>query len=215
MKLLRSQKNALFDVITEEGLPPAMFELTEGEETCVRYRPNKEYSLRVQEVTGAKYWIKICPGFETFQKTYVRDKFPGVLDIAHIWVNFLKNEVEVPDKWGQMEKELRKVPALATTGFDLPGLFSVAEYEHLGARMSALKNGLGGIARDEEGRQAVEDKLDRLMQLARSLNKTDWRDLFLGAVMGLILNLTFDKQMVSQVWIAVKEFFSTAILIPQ
>ena len=67
--------------------------------------------------------------------------------------------------------------------------FSYEEYASLEERMQELKDQVSKLDLVENQIKKIDEKLDYLLKLAQSMKKRDWKELFIGAMLSLIMQL--------------------------
>jgi hypothetical protein len=59
---------------------------------------------------------------------------------------------------------------------------------------------------------AIANQLDHLMELAKELNKFDWKSLFIGTISSIIIQLGVTKENAHELWSLIKKVFNNFFL---
>lgn len=217
MKLLVSQKDELFDLINDsEWFSPSQFKIIEtgtkekGVNTEVKFE-NSEYYFRFFEQRDyyGVFVANYSPGEKLlFEATSSLDWNLGVIHFKN-WLRFLNREINAPDKWSRLLKELSNIQILSETD---ETKFSYREYNELSDKISQIKDLIKTVPLLVEQQNAIIDKLDHLTDLARELNKFDWKSLFIGTITSIIIQLSVTKENALQIWALIKKVFNNFFL---
>ena len=189
MNLLQSQKNRIYDIIQKEGLSPSMFYFQDNTKSVVLYMKSSNYYFNIAE-NGTL--VKYSPGPDSFEAGYFSTRnWEDQVEYIIVWLQCLVRELNEPDKWKLLQEGLEGVDFSDIKYEDIK--FSYQEYELLKIKMDELKEKLGRLDLLESQLKQINDKLDHLLNLAKSMNKTDWKELFIGSVISLIMQLSIDK----------------------
>lgn len=214
MLLLTSQKNTLFDLIENWWLSPAQFEFQE----LISHRSNDPVTNLIFKDSGFYYSFETidnkhatiyCPG-ESFYET---EKFPGSWELQLIyfkdWLKNLSREISTHDKWERLQQEIRWISINFEHDEDN---FSVQEYEDLKLRITSLKNGIASIGASPEQITIINAKLDHLTELAKEMNKFDWKSLFIWSIVSIVIQLGVSPTNAQALWLLIKQVFNNYFL---
>ena len=217
MKLLVSQKDEIFDLINNsEWFSPSQFKLIEigtrekGVNTELKFE-NSEYYFRFfeQREYHGVFVANYSPGEKLlFEATSSLDWDLGIIHFEN-WLRFLHREINAPDKWSRLLKELSNIQILSETD---EAKFSYREYIELTDKISQIKGLIKTVPLLVEQQNAIIDKLDHLTELARELNKFDWKSLFIGTISSIIIQLSVTKENALQIWALIKKVFNNFFL---
>lgn len=217
MKLLPSQKNTLFDLIENSGLSPSQFTLenyiSTGSSvvyTELRYK-NSEFFFRFSLSNNgmAPFRAVYCPAENLYSDDSFFSSWESEMEYFHDWLKLLAREISTPNKWERLKNELEGIGINFENNEDK---FSVSEYEDLKQRVMILKQGTAAIALLPEQLATINNKLDHLTELAKEMNKFDWKSLFLGSIMSIIIQLGVTKENANELWALIKRVFNNYIL---
>ena len=218
MRLLTSQKNSLYEIIERKGLSPSSFQFEEarslevlGEvDTFLHFNQMFHFVFRShsnQDIIIVEY----SPGQHAFKRTeYVSGWFDAQKHFT-IWSECLFNELTQIDKWQRLNDELNQIN-ITYSGED--DKFSASEYEELKTQMLFLKERIKQINLLPEQLIAIENKIDHLTVIAKSLSKFDWKGLFVGTFVSIIIQLGVTQENAKAIWDAIKLAFTKYFLLP-
>ncbi len=194
MKLLNSQKNALFELVEESGLSPNLFtyqEPTENDSSTYLRVKNSDYFFEFTSHENKHYSI-YSPGDDTIEER----RYPGSwnLQLTNVrkWITNLERELDSPNKWDLLEEEIKN------SNFDDIEYdntkFTHEEFKLLESKINDLKIKIEKLDLIEEDLNTIHKKLDHLLKLSEKMNKNDWKNLFIGTLISITAQLTIDKE---------------------
>lgn len=218
MKLLISQKDTLFEFIERAGLSPAQFDFQETsgyfsvEEMATRLIfKNSEfyYSFETYPNSLTSHFAIFCPG----RSAHTEQENPGSWNVqlkyVNVWLYNLVREINTPNKWDRLNKEIKGI------GFNFENnedKFTVGEYEDLKQRISTLQISINSIGLLPEHVEAINAKLDHLTDMAKEMNKFDWKGLFVGTIIAIIIQLNVNPENAQVLWTLIKQVFNNLLL---
>ena len=216
MKLLPSQKNQVYDLITATNFSPTQFYLDEihsvktrnDEVTEVRYE-DSDYFFAFEIYNGDHYAL-FSPGSTKLNDEYYTEFWEQQLYWFEQWLSLLEREVNSPDKWSRIRSEAN---GMKINFQDSESKFSIKEYEDLKLKMQILKNNIKLIGLDHSQIEIINSKLDYLTEMAKDMNKYDWKGLFIGIIISVIIQLGVTQDNANSIWTAIKKAFNTFILL--
>jgi hypothetical protein len=90
--------------------------------------------------------------------------------------------------------------------------FSFNEYGDLKAKVETLKNSINQIGLLSDQVLTINSKLDHLVDLAKEMNKFDWKNLFVGTIISMIIQLSVTQDNAKALWILIKQIFNNYLL---
>ncbi|MDQ3021320.1 MAG: hypothetical protein M3R36_12235 [Bacteroidota bacterium] len=213
MKLLLTQKNQLFDLIELEGLSPIQFNIIETENrlglsTRFEYA-NSGFFLFESEISDFLSHVIYSPGDFTFQSgTNTKDWNENIKHFRG-WLNYLKREINAPDKWGKLQSEIENLNLIGAEDEDK---FSASEYEQLKVKMETLKKKISELSLNPKQSEIINSKLDYLTMIALTLNKFDWKSLFIGTIISIIIQSSISPENSKALWLLIKGIFNNYFL---
>ncbi|HEY1062909.1 MAG TPA: hypothetical protein VGE44_14530 [Daejeonella sp.] len=210
MKLLPSQLNQLYDIITQGGyFSPSQFEKSaNGDHFKLT---GSEYYFRIFEADGYanSFIVNFAPGESFYKESSSRIGWHDVSSYFANWLYFLKREVIAPDKWGRLLEEMR---SLIGTTPNYNAKFSHAEYLDISYKFEHIKSSLTQIPLLKEQNEAIINQLDNLLELTNKLNKFDWQNLFIGTIISIIIQLNVTPENASLLYELIKTTFKGLFL---
>lgn len=217
MKLLLTQKNDIFDIILDEGLNPKDFKFTEEllmkDEivTYMRYKTTKYYFMfRSFGVSG--YRTEYSPAEKSLEGAEsVRGGWKQFSTRIRRWLRHLKRETNTVDKWDTFKKGLQLIP-FAFDADNKTEKFSADELKLIELKIDTIKHEIKKLELPNDTINQLNIKLDSLNDKAEKLSKTDWKELFIGAIMGTIFNLAIPSDAAKTIWEIIRHTFKQYIL---
>jgi hypothetical protein len=217
MELLLTQKNDIFDIILEEGFYPSDFTFKEeilGANEIVTYLKfrgtNYYFSFRLLKFSG--YETEFSPAEKSLIGTdSVRGGWRLFLIRVRRWLRHIKRESNLIDKWEAYKLGLQVAPFTFSLN-DESEYFSVDELKLISLKIDLIKQGLKELELPEETIKQLNIKLDALNEKADKLSKTDWKEIFIGAIIATIFNLSIPSESALAIWEIIKQTFNQYII---
>ena len=212
MILLTSQKDELFKIISDNNLSPSLFEfekitinqILEKYATKLKYKHSDFYFIFDTGEDMDHYSI-FSPGKDKF----VQEEYPHTWDIQKsyftAWIKFLIREINTPNYWERFEKEIKEI-RITEEGF-IEDKFNATEFEEVKIKIDLIKNGLLDTGINQENINIINKKLDDLTELSKTMNKFDWKSLFIGTIINLTMQLTLTPENSKNLWLLIKNIF--------
>lgn len=220
MKLLISQKDKLFEIIeNDNNFTPSQFEINE-----ICQGGNKimtEFKFK-----NSDYYYKFFPDTESASCFYANYS-PGVYSnidyttrfvindesnkLFKQWLFCLNRELNAPNKWERLQNEIQSLN-INFNEDNSNDKFSFQEYTDLSNKIDILKQNIKSINFSSEQLNAIDIKLDDLKELAKNLKRFDWRNLFIGTIISIIIQLEVNKDNANDLWRLIKHIFSNLFL---
>jgi hypothetical protein len=182
LPLLRSQEVDVFQRLTDAGFEPREFELVGDFETSNGVRCP---ALRHRQ-TG-QYWVEYSPGHDKPVDSYGTGNWDAVV-VPRLseWLGYVRRELEAPDLWGELRREGDLVGGEPNIELNTP--FTETEKVAVREQLSEVKHLLRAQHQLTEAQfDALDARLDYLADAADRLGRVDWREAFIGAMLGLVL----------------------------
>jgi hypothetical protein len=197
MKLLQSQKNDLYDKIIEVGLSPIQFEFVQEPSRFNNFQPvtilkyyGSDFYFNFDNI-GKNLQYNYNPGIEYIEVSGMASDWIEELKYFHQWLQYLKREVDAPNKWERLKQEINEI---GITYEDSQDRFSALEYEDLRLQMNTLKDGVRKLELQPEQIELINSKLDHVTELAITMNKFDWKGLLVGTAVSLVMQLALTPE---------------------
>lgn len=211
--LLESQKNEIFDLLVGYGFNPSEFTINDEREAASVFYKNKDYYCLIY--FSPKYFkgkLIVCPGTERKTDTYLPEnpKWEDYKKFVVTWINDLKKELNTESKWKKLEKE--KV-FLSNTINATGDRFTESEILLIKEKINQVKLGLKSIGLEENQISKLNEKLDNLTELTKTLTKINWVEILIGTLISQILSLQIPLDKAEQVWTLVRNAFTNWLLL--
>jgi len=190
-ELLKSQRNAILDLLTANGFAPADFTWTTATSivtsglTVSRLDHIPSGSYYQFDLRDGKAWTRFAPG----EDRAVESRYPGSwglqLRYCGEWLEYLRRELDAPDKWLDFGGVLGEQPLSNTR-------FSVEERTEVLARIEAARLFLIEIEPNEDKLGSALARLDYLVEASRQQGRRDWWFLAIGVAASIVWDLALD-----------------------
>ena len=207
MNLLLSQKNALFDLISENGFSNSQFTLLDESAdnlSTISYN-NSIFYFSIADANTGKSIIEFSPAYDQIIKDYEDVSWNSVVDSFKYWLKYLKREVTAEDKWARLDQEIKSANISFESETDK---FSFAEYQEVKVKVEVLKDQIKAIPLELAQAEAINNKLDHLIVLAETSSKFDWKAQFVGTIIAIIIQLSVSPANAKALWDLIKHVFS-------
>ncbi|HSY77944.1 MAG TPA: hypothetical protein VK890_13845 [Bacteroidia bacterium] len=217
MKLLTSQKDAIYDLIEASLFFPAKFEFSEissknfhGTIATILSYKNTEYSFSFENLIGSNdHYAIFCPGASSHTDNDTTLSWTNQLNAVNRWLSYLEREVTSPNKFKRLKHEIEGIKMVFTNDEDK---FSVHEFEDVQRRVALIKESTLSLGLLPQQINSINSKLDHLTEMAKELNKFDWKSLFIGAIVTIIIQLEVTPEHAKLLWDLIKRSFDNYLL---
>jgi hypothetical protein len=120
-------------------------------------------------------------------------------------------ELNSPNKWDRLSKEIKNA-GINLDKNNSDNKFSILEYEDLKTKILTLKQSSHTIGLTSEQSNAIEAKLDHLTDMAKILNKFDWKSLFVGTIISVVIQLNVTQDNANSLWTLIRQIFKNFLL---
>jgi hypothetical protein len=206
MILLRSQKNTLFDLINSTNyFTPSNFEVEEYGQNLNLYFPNTDYHFAISEsgITSRDFYMRYSPAKDTVNEEYAINWSEMVLEFKK-WLTYLEREVSIEDKWARI---LAEASYLMTSVEESSNKFSHEEYLDITVKFNYIKANIRSIPLQSQQIDAINSKLDHLLEMTTKLNKFDWQNLFVGIILSIVIQLGVTQENAKLLYELIKQTF--------
>ena len=217
MKLLLTQKNDIFDFILDEGFSPKDFTfieelLTKNEiVTYLKYKDSNYYFM-FRNFGVSSFGTQYSPGESSLEfEESVRGGWKQFSSRVKRWLRNLKRETNSLDKWEALKKGLQILP-FAIDKDNTNENFSLEELKIIDFKIQTIKQEINKLDLPMETINQINIKLDILNDKADKFSKTDWKELFIGAIIGVIFNLAIPQDTANAIWEIIRQIFKHYIL---
>ncbi|MBL7189805.1 MAG: hypothetical protein ISS70_26035 [Phycisphaerae bacterium] len=215
IRLLKTQRNSVFDILVEYGLEPAAFRWSTLKSTFSPKGPvsmlmchNTSFYCRFDSKSthpGA-YRLVFSPGISTRVATSGDISWEVcVTQVVRNWVRCLKRELDTPDLWQEVEKyrsSLSLTPPENLVNEPIPA-YEVEQITQNLQLLAAQTNELHGLSEDQD--TFVRSKLAYLADAAKRQGRLDWMHTFIGVLISIVIGLAMAPDRAKEFWELVKQ----------
>lgn len=207
--LLPSQRREIFELIRRSEFEARHFELRDagqvdhiGEYAEIIHKPTRYYlRIRRGSFQGDSGWrVELSPAMETrVGSSAVGPWREIVLPGVDVWLELLARELDAgEDPWEQIAHQRELVaPELHTTE-NTP--FAPEERAQISTQLREIKEYLRSTqSLSEASTAAIEDRLAYLEEAAGRMGRVDWRNAFVGVMLGLVVEAVAPPEVVREV----------------
>jgi hypothetical protein len=205
VSLLRSQEAWVFGALADSGFDPREFDLVD---TFSVARPGGTAPALIHRPTGFYFAFgrsaqhlqaEFSPGATALVATFTGSDWNGVFATSLLdWLRYLRREIEAPDLWGELGREAQLVAGDVSEEANTP--FSAEEQVEIRRQLQEVKQLLrGNAALGPAQLEALDARIDYLAHAVSRLGRIDWREAFVGAMLGLVLQAVVPPEAVREV----------------
>lgn len=210
MQLLLSQKNAIFDEIEFFKFSPSQFSFNAYPEVTIIKLINTDYHFEIKDTNNYNFsTVEFSPGEEYFSEAYTCQSWPDTLHRFSLWLDNLKRETQLEDKWERLQQEIESIEIPFSND---NSTFTVSEFEILRENFKLIKTKILNIGLTEPQNEIIISKLDFLLEQSKTMNKFDWKSLFIGTIITIIIQLSLSQEQGTAIWNLIKEVFKNYLL---
>lgn len=210
MELLISQKDKIFQIIQSSNFfSPNQFKIVVARyktETQIKLQSSKYYfNIRSEDKTGG-FEIERSPAKDRLLITISILNWSTVVEQFTEWIENLEREIKSPNLWDKFESNL--------FGFEIqPDLdnskFTAKEFEQLSLKMKLLIQNVETLNLLNNEKNEIQNSLQHLLELSKDLGKFDWKSVFVGTIISIIIQLNVNKENADALWKLIKQAFNT------
>jgi hypothetical protein len=198
VRLVKWQRNAIFNAVVEGGLDPreCTFDYDDAS-TRVTHRPSGSYF--VLEGDPLRYTGQSVVG-DRPPWPLIFFSWLTVPDRVKRWAREVKEDVDTPDLWAELQRERE---ALAVRPYEdaenTP--FTAAEQAEIAEQLRQVKAYVKTMSSLSEAQMSsLEWRLDMLRAAVGRMGRQDWRGVVGGAILGAIVNDLIPAEVVQHIF---------------
>lgn len=187
-RLLRSQKNAIFNALKSTHINHFDFDLEDTDEKFKLHHKDTNHYLEISYKAGAyNYAITYSPGDNVWEDSKRVDSWNAVFHIVESWARYLEGEASQPEYWdniGQAPISLGSASEVENS------VFSESERNDIRGKLNQIERFLfENYELSPESQRLVTNKLDGLEQLAESQGRIDWLHTAVGVAFTIVVGV--------------------------
>lgn len=209
-RLNKSKRNGIIEAIRRRGLEPKEFNLGEDEnEAWVKHKlSNAHFTIGGN---SSKYSVSYAAGDSPAWRIE-KYSWDGVMTSFDTWLYQLKNDLETPDLWAELQGEAELFGAASDTVDDNTP-FTQEEKKGIAEQLRKLGEqaqntySLSGIQVKE-----LNMKLDYLIKASDRIGRIDWHNALAGAIIGFVLTAALPPETARAMFLMFVQVAKTILL---
>jgi hypothetical protein len=207
--LQKWQTNGIFETIRSVGLDPREFDLE-----------NSQVDARIKHKLSESYFFVGGDAGHYVGRSVVGDGVDRQFDefswqplIARVrrWFEEVKRDLATPDLWAELQRETELLRGHSDDSTENT-LFTPSEQSEIASRLLELKDRTThAYSLSVAQMQVLDAKIDYLTHAADRLGRIDWRNAFVGVILGYLLVLALPPEsahdIVVQMLLAIGPFY--------
>jgi len=215
MKLLVSQKDTLYELINASNyFTPNQFHIKEAKKervtTTIFFRETDYYFRFCEDTPYIAFFLNYSPGYDRYLHVTSNLSFDAAMVEFCDWLENLKREINTPNLWKKFTSQINDLSL--SSEFD-NSKFTYSEYSDLEVKIKLLMNGISVIPLMLSQQNEIKNSLEHLLELAKESGKFDWKNLFIGTIISIIIQLGVTPDNASAIWSLIKSVFNNYFLI--
>lgn len=192
-RLLRSQKNEIFDALKLRQINHFDFEVEDTTELFKLTHKETGHFLEITyDVPNWHYGITYSPGNKKWKDQESADSWSQIMAIVSPWTQYLSDEIAQPDYWNDINIESISLTAANTVD---NSLFSDIEKAEIKNKLNQIETFIiENYKISAQDRKLISDKLDRLEQKANTDGRLDWLHTAVGVIFTIIVGVGLAPQ---------------------
>lgn len=200
------------------GLAHSSFEWTEidsilkaGDRTSILNYKNSDFMYGFETGHRNDHYAIFCPAEGEYCKEVYLGSWGEQLKYFEQWLTYLQREITATNKWERFDRELKQLNFNSDQNAEK---FSFSEVEELTNKINLLKKKIKAIEKlPESSIKILNNKLDYLVEQSKVLTKFDWKSLFIGIIINIIMALAIPPDASKAIWAAISEVFQNFLLL--
>lgn len=208
-KLLRSQKNEIFELIKRNNLNPSDFK---WDKILSKYTEKLEVPKLIHQPSDYYYIFERRGGFDWTENSPGINKWTESCSVLGLhrqyvneWLNRLKKEIE-PDLWESISEENIFSEFEASSNNDSP--FTIEEQKYISTHLHKIERYLISTQNLlEEDKEFVKTRLDYLENSSKRQNRQDWKHTMIGVLFTIVVGIRMESSTANELFKLAFEYF--------
>jgi hypothetical protein len=199
MMLVKYKRNDIFEAVESAGLEPRDFDLSDDDDARIKHRWSESCFIIGGEAGHYTGYYVVGDGADWPYEVY---SWTALLDRIRRWLGEVKRDLETPDLWAQLRGDTALLEASSDeTRENTP--FTPTEQEEIARALRGLgEDAMRTYTLSAAQAQELDAKLDYLVNAAGRLGRTDWRGVFIGVMLSLVLTSALPPESVRHILVA-------------
>lgn len=209
-RLQKYKRNGIIEAIRKVGLEPKEFDLGEDEnEVRVKHKPtNAHFTIGGN---SSKYSVSYAAG-DSPALRIEKYSWDGVMNSFGNWLFQLKNDLETPDLWAELQGEATLFEA-APNAADENTLFNQQEKKEIAEQLRKLgEQAQNTYSLSEIQVKELNIKLDYLIKASDRIGRIDWHNALAGAIIGFVLTAALPPETARTMFLMFVQVTKTILL---
>jgi hypothetical protein len=207
--LLRSQKNAILELVKRSELDPFNFSWSEElskfswggnrpEVSCLSYNDTEFYFL-FDFLKGENYAI-FSPGADKLVEKAYPGNWESQLSYVKKWLTCLKREIQQPDLWVELAKyKLAPGEQISREIENEP--FTAQQVDQIAESLNKIREYLeANFNLDMQQKTLMNEKLNYLLEASKRQGRKDWLHTSIGVIFTIATGLALAPEQAKVIW---------------
>lgn len=208
MDLLNSQKKEIFDLIVYRNFEPNSFELVINHNDftlgipVLTYKDTKYFfAFNSGDIKGQSYGNSIfSPGKSVLVQMPPYNSWPDQCSNFYSWLDNLERELSIKNPWENI-KDYLPSNEIDFRDKDINSEFSFQEVAQIEASLNNFKTQLlEKYTLSAEQIEIISRKIDYLCDTAKRSRKIDWKNIFVGSMINLMITINLSPEQAYAFW---------------
>lgn len=194
----------MFRAVQKAGFDPHEFEWRQGpgqlpgeHAPALRHTSGAFFQF---EIDGTNHYGYYAPGPQTLGQS-VEPRYGSwhsLLEAVERWLEFLRREIETPDLWSELARERELVASPPAEAENTS--FTAVEQAQIAHQLSEIKTYVRQTHKLTAAQyEAIDARLDYLVEAASRMGRIDWRNAFVGAFLGAVVQAVIPQDPVRDI----------------
>jgi hypothetical protein len=198
--LVKYKRNDIFETIESSGLDPGEFDLVDDDAGVrIKHRWSGSYFIIGGDAGNYASHYVVGDGPDWPYEVY---SWATLMERIRRWLGEVKHDLETPDLWAELRSDTELLEATSDeTRENTP--FTPSEQKEIARSLQGLgEDAKRTYALSAAQEQELDAKLDYLVDAAGRLGRTDWRGVFVGVMVSLVLSGVLPPESVRHILLA-------------
>jgi hypothetical protein len=181
------KRNEILKAIRAAQIDPREFDLKDsGSEVCIKHKWSaSHFTIRggLVKYTALRVVGDAAPWAQS--EAY---SWQGLMELVSTWLFFVKVDLDTPDLWAELQREAELLGGGSAELIENTP-FTSDEQQEIARRLEEVATDVKRAhALSKAQAQTLDEKLDYLVRASARLGRIDWRNAFVGAILGYVLS---------------------------
>jgi hypothetical protein len=184
--------NNIFEAIKEVGLDPREFDLKDSSaEVRIKHKWSESYLISRHE---SGYYVGQSVVGDGHVWPYGPYGWQSLMQRVSLWLGEVKRDLETPDLWAELQREAKLLGA-GSNAVTENTPFTPGEQKEIAGRLKELAKYVRKThSLSPAQMQALDEKLEYLVDASHRLGRKDWLNAFIGVTLGYMLSVALPPE---------------------